>query len=98
MDILTQKTITSFKEELFCTGDVFDIERWDVKIPRHNDDEWVPISLKEKFYAMFDHFEDHNSVLDNVQTVKNCIRYFRVIYQNGKFTDYSFKNFDFFKV
>lgn len=63
MDILTQKTITSFKEELFCTGDVFDIERWDVKIPRHNDDEWVPISLKEKFYAMFDHFEDHNSVL-----------------------------------
>lgn len=63
MDILTQKTITSFKEELFSIGDVFEIERWDVRIPRHDDDEWIPISLKEKFYAMFDHFEDHNSVL-----------------------------------
>lgn len=62
MDILTQKTITSFKEELFRIGDVFEIERWDVKIPIH-DDDWVPISMKEKFYAMFDHFEDHNSVL-----------------------------------
>lgn len=41
--------------------------------------------------------ENRCTVLDNVQTVKNCIRYFRVIYQNGKFTDYSFKNFDFFK-
>lgn len=41
--------------------------------------------------------ENHTTILDNVQTVKNCIRYFRVIYKNGKFTDYSFKNFDFFK-
>lgn len=64
MDILTQKTITSFKEELFTPGDVFEIERWDVQLPnKSNDNQWVPISQKEKFYALFDHFEDHNSVL-----------------------------------
>lgn len=41
--------------------------------------------------------ENRTTILDNVQCVKSCVRYFRVIYMNGKFTDYSFKNFDFFK-